>query len=405
MANRTLAIVVGILYWSLTLSYSIMSESGDLSVDEIKQLLSHFKTMKVKPKVDTFADFQAWMRGHVLTNEEAQPDDVKPTVYTTGAMQHFPKISPFSGDGKKDVPYDVWRSEVLCIIKEGHPSHAVAQAVRSSLRGEALRVRSRLGPSASTDQVLAKMDSVYGNVQQTEMLLAAFYSARQKTDEDVGSWSCRLEDLLYKAAERGQADLSQSDAMLRTMFWSGLTPCLKDASGHLYERITDFDQLRVAIRRLEEDCRSRQGDDKTQKKREVTPAKSATPVVPAENTELQELRGMIQQLATEVRSIKDNKNVQDYRKSGDQHGHQDRNHHISSRTGNSMYNHRNDRHEQQQRSSHNPAQPASTDRDDSQDHDEEPTCYRCGQVGHIALGCRAKVKPLNSNRPASRGRR
>ena len=40
--------------------------------------------------------------------------------------------------------------------------------------------------------------------------------------------------------------------------------------------------------------------------------------------------------------------------------------------------------------------------------DEETICWRCGQVGHIALGCyvcldHTKRESLNSNRPASNG--
>lgn len=41
--------------------------------------------------------------------------------------------------------------------------------------------------------------------------------------------------------------------MLRNMFWQGLKPSLKDISGYKFEKITDFDQLRVEIRKLEQD--------------------------------------------------------------------------------------------------------------------------------------------------------
>lgn len=149
--------------------------ASDLSEEEAKKLLGHLKAMDdVKPKVDTLADFQEWMRGTTAAKEQ-RPDESKPSptmhVYTTGVMQDFPKISPFSGDENNDVAYDVWRGEVMCIIKEGHPTSSVAQAIRSSLRGNALHVRARLGPSATVQQILDKMDSVFDNVKQTEMLL------------------------------------------------------------------------------------------------------------------------------------------------------------------------------------------------------------------------------------------
>lgn len=41
--------------------------------------------------------------------------------------------------------------------------------------------------------------------------------------------------------------------MLRNMFWQGLKPVLKDISGYKFEKIKDFDKLRVEIRKLEQD--------------------------------------------------------------------------------------------------------------------------------------------------------
>ena len=43
--------------------------------------------------------------------------------------------------------------------------------------------------------------------------------------------------------------------MLRNMFClkQGLKPALKDISGYKFEEITDFDKLRVEIRKLEQD--------------------------------------------------------------------------------------------------------------------------------------------------------
>lgn len=340
---------------------------ADMTEEEVQMLVGHLRTMKVKPKVDTLDDFQAWMRG-VSAEQDAKPSFV---TYNTGAIQHFPKISPFSGDTKKEVAYDVWRSEVQCIIKEGHPPATIAQAIRSSLRGTALRVRSHLDPSASVDDILEKMDSVFGNVQQAEMQLAQFYSAKQQTDEDVATWSCRLEDLLAKAVESEQVPQHNTNSMLCTMFWCGLKPSLKDASGYLHESIRDFDQLRVAIRRLEEDWKTRQHG-----KKETAISKSAAPVSDTNKSELSELKGMINQLAADVKDMKMERQE------------------FSSRQGNIRRQDRDNRRNRQQ-----PKQYSGDGMNQSRSNSyEEPTCYRCGQKGHIKLGCRAKIEkshPLN----------
>lgn len=383
-----------------------MSEPN-MSQEEIAKLVSHFKTMKVKPKVDTLQDFQQWMQDRARADGETDDkSQVKvDTVYTTSAMQHFPKISHFSGDGKKDTTYDVWRKEVECIIKEGHPKHAVAQAIRSSLKGEALRVRSRLPAGAEIDEILHKMDSVYGTVEKTEMLLAKFYSARQEPDEGVAAWSCRLEELLYAAIESGQVDGMRMNSMLCTMLWQGLRPHLKDVTGHIVDRVQDFDELRVAIRRFEDDMKQRQPDDKSGSKKPQATSKAAVDTLSSEEGGLKEIRGIVQQLAADMKSLKDNQKQGDKGK-----GYRQKDHSESQQSSSGSRRFYNQQYRDASRRPQygdgatgysNPAQ--------SGEDNDEPVCFRCGRMGHIALGCRAKLdiprKDLNGQRPSSRGRR
>ena len=60
--------------------------------------------------------------------------------------------------------------------------------IRQSLREEAGRVVMRLGVNATIPQILAKLDSIYRDVDKKEQLLAEFYSARQRDGEDITSW-------------------------------------------------------------------------------------------------------------------------------------------------------------------------------------------------------------------------
>ena len=46
----------------------------------------------------------------------------------------------------------------------------------------------RLGPNTTVNEILYKLDSIYGLVEEREPLLAKFYSAKQQENEDVATW-------------------------------------------------------------------------------------------------------------------------------------------------------------------------------------------------------------------------
>ena len=43
----------------------------------------------------------------------------------------------------------------------------------------------RLGPHATVNEILYKLDSIYGLVEERESLLVNFYRAKQQANEDV----------------------------------------------------------------------------------------------------------------------------------------------------------------------------------------------------------------------------
>ena len=139
------------------------------------------------------------------------------------------------------------------LVEKQHKPEILVQAIRKSLRGEACNLLRRLGIGATIPEILAKFESSYGAVDSKENVLAKFYSARQEENEDVSKWSCRLEDILSIAVEKKVVDLKNVNDMLRNMFWQGLKPSLKDISGYKYEQVTDFNKLRVELRKLEQE--------------------------------------------------------------------------------------------------------------------------------------------------------
>ena len=62
----------------------------------------------------------------------------------------------------------------------------------------------QLGPGASIQAIIEKLDSIYGSVHvdEREDILAEFYTTHQKVDEECARWSCRLEDIISKAQQK-----------------------------------------------------------------------------------------------------------------------------------------------------------------------------------------------------------
>ena len=169
-----------------------------------------------------------------------------------------PRISIFSGNPNGATTYEHWRYDVDCLLRENYPRGKISEAIRRSLKGDASRVAMYLGPGAPIEQLLDKMDSIYGTVERKESIYQEFYSARQKEDENVTDWGIRLENILHRAVRVTDMDRHEVDDMLRNMFWVGLKDSLKFISGHKFDSIQTFDELRVAIRRIEADQIQRQ---------------------------------------------------------------------------------------------------------------------------------------------------
>jgi len=379
--------------------------ASEFTEEEIANLVSAFKDLRVKPKADSAEDLKRWMKefaassGEPEVKKEPGEELGKGPTPQTVTVSQFPRLSNFHGDGKGGISYELWKYELQCLISENRSDSVVLQSVRTSLKGEAGKVIMRLGATATVDNILSKMDSIYGDVDKTEMVLGKFYSARQQPDEDVSSWGCRLEDLLSLAINKGQVHLSDTDGMLRSMFWNGMQQYLKSITGHLYEGIHVFDELRVAIRRVEQDYRQRTDEEKSTKK--SNPAKSA---VASDHSTTDKLTGMVNQLAADVRAMKDQQ----------QDGPSSRSHQQPYSRSRQQH-HRSSFHDSRGGQHQNYSARRWTDIDEQGDAArddglEEPTCWRCGQTGHLQYGCRVQLdhqrrKPLNSRKSAPRGKR
>lgn len=152
-----------------------------------------------------------------------------------------------------------------------------------------------LGPEATVDSILEKLDNVYGQVDAEADVLAAFYTARQGPQEAVADWSCRLEAMFARVPNQATSEA------LRQMFWTGLRQELKDASAYHFDHIKSFDDLRKQIRRIE-----KQHPTAAAMKEKTASCKSAQDL--AKEDKDSKLEAMIRQLSskmdTEMKAIK-----------------------------------------------------------------------------------------------------
>lgn len=222
--------------------------------EEYKHLIATLQQMKVKPKADNPKEFESWI--HEFAMERLKPE-VKQEPHAVASSSQPIRLNNFSGNKDKkgkETSYELWRYEIMGLLRDkSHTEEAIIQAIRRSVKGDAGLVAMRLGPEASLTEILTKMESVYGNVDETETIMGEFYNARQQEDEDVSEWSCRLEGILDRAVNAGNVSRDQAGSMLHDMLWKGLKPALKDVTHYEKERYSTFDKLRTALRRIEKE--------------------------------------------------------------------------------------------------------------------------------------------------------
>ncbi|VDI11389.1 Hypothetical predicted protein [Mytilus galloprovincialis] len=265
------------------------------------------------------------------------------------------------------------------------------------------------GMEKPIDQIMEVLDSVYGTIDNKEQLLAEFYSARQREDEDVTTWSNRLQDILGKGLGTGIVSHQEMNSMLHAMLWTGLRQELKDISGYKYDTIKDFNQLRVALRQLEKDHQP--------KKTKPNTAKAATTTIKENTHDYEELKGMVQQLThqfTELRRQQQQQPQEQLQQQPQQQYYRGNN--FRGNRGNNRGRGRggqwyNNQQEQQQHNYQQGQQQQNYQQGQQQqnyqqggNYQQNPIlCRRCVQEGHIQIGCRVRLdhtrQDLNSKKP------
>ena len=205
------------------------------------------------------------MEGELLEKEEGLRKQIqsglpieaidKVTKEKKAQVTHFvkPYITPFSGMEpvqKNECSFEDWKLEIQCLIQSGaYPDYIVAQCIRNSLKVPAKRAIVTLGSSVTSQELIEKLQNVFGNVASGESVLTEFYTSSQQPTESVTMWGLRLEEIVQRDIEKGQISEGQKDEMLRTRFWRNLyNKELQNATRVYYDQLKDFDKLRTKVR-------------------------------------------------------------------------------------------------------------------------------------------------------------
>ena len=360
-------------------------------MSEYKELVEALKTLGNLPAEEIPKDVKDLMKSIVKEEKPEVKSEIKPYV-------NAPRLPNFSGKdkpGSGEVTYDLWRYELVCLINDKtHSKELITQSVRRALRGDAGKVVMRLGPNAQLSQIIDKMDSVFGFVEEKESVMREFYNATQHEDEDVTTWSFRLEDILEKAIQTGKVSRPDADGMLHDMLWKGLRPHLKSISHYEKEKYTTFDALRVALRRIEKDNNL---DTPPPKCTKGTSKKTISKTNDDKDDDDEGLKGILKSINSRLNRLE--MGPQQYQQP------QSRSYYSGRGRGRGYRgNYRGN-----SRSTYTPYRGNDTnDSKDSQQPRKPIYCHRCGQEGHMARGCFNKpgqYKTLNAKESTPRGRK
>lgn len=168
------------------------------------------------------------------------------------ALHQYPKFSIFYGeDGKGEVTWDTFKYEVDAALAQGIFSRPqILAGVRRSIKGCASDKVRRLGPAANLDQVMSHLSIEYGIVETDETIMKKFYGCSQKSGESVEKFASRLEDIHDKAIELGAISRTNKK-ILRSRLHGGLRPELKQISSYHFDKSTSYEEFKKELRRIE----------------------------------------------------------------------------------------------------------------------------------------------------------
>ncbi|XP_053374353.1 trichohyalin-like [Mercenaria mercenaria] len=211
------------------------------------------KEKVIKPNIDK----ENKEKTHAETNKEDK--DERKIVRET-IIQIKPEISHFSGyepKPKDEVTLEEWKTEIkcLCVTKLYH-ENIIAQSVRQSLKGQARKVLINIPPTATPEEIIGKMEDIFGDMSSKQTIFTQFYTAEQQPNESIVEWGLRLEEMLHLIEAKRSLTIDERNEMLRDKFWRSLqSKELKNATRHAFESGEKFEVLRRKARAEEHEMK------------------------------------------------------------------------------------------------------------------------------------------------------
>ncbi|XP_053380313.1 trichohyalin-like [Mercenaria mercenaria] len=223
------------------------SEKQKIEKDKLKKLKDEELLLKQRIK-----EKEARLLNENRTNAEIieNKSDIRKAnksekTESTKAKLHKPNIPSLT-----ETTFEEWKIEVEIILKSGlYEENILRQAIRNSLCGHTRKILLTMSPDATIQQIINKLEGIYGNIRSGESVLSEFYMSKQGKDENVSEWGLRLENILQRAIEKGHIKEEQREDMLKARFWRHLySEDLKNATRLSFETPKSFEELRRKVR-------------------------------------------------------------------------------------------------------------------------------------------------------------
>ena len=255
------------------------------------------KTTREKPKFNTEpkktdkSPDEAGGLDHELTMLEK-------TLMSKKWRTEIPRFDNFSGlIGPKESSYDQWAYKVSQ-ARQNYPEYAVREAMSRSMKGTVADAVRFLGDGTSIDDILAKLEDMYGTVGSRDVLMTDFYKIKQGPGELVAVFCNKIEGSLNKICMRcpGKITPEEIKTHLKDRLFNGMKYDLRVGVRHCYEQEdTTYSTLMGEARKVEaelalEDFAELKKPEKEESKKPAK-AKAAFAKVEAGNTDSARGRG------------------------------------------------------------------------------------------------------------------
>ena len=365
----------------------LLTESEEpLKLESVSEAYEGKHKVELKFWKEEFSRFEAFLRygcdasidGDRVTisgsNTSANGSQKSASQVQQSPFQYIakPQFAQFYGFGSdKGVSYNVWRFEVQSAISEGfHANEVISEQIRRSLQAEAKTKLIGLDSGTAPDAILKKLDQFYSDIDAAtgDEILSAAYRMKQREDEEVAAYASRLDNHIRKAKTHGTELLPDElavDKHLRLLFWEGLKDSVKDKARHKKDSCKTFADLINAARYGEREINSTQGPKRSARVNQATAEENTNAGPPSWLAEV--CSAVKETLAPQIQPSGP------FRASGS-------------------------------RNQEDPRDPPQFFREDPNHRRQLPTCFRCGQIGHVRKGCRNPPQPEDMETVQGNGR-